>query len=447
MGDLIPIAALPDWLTRAPKRANSQMITKIKSALARIDPDPRENWLRVAMALHHASNGDDWGKELWDEWSARSAKFDQTDNNQTWKHFDSERDDGVTIATVYQMAKDAEDTWLVEQLITSGDALMARDIAPPVWLVEGFMLDNSWSQIAGWRGIGKTMLTVSLALALSRGEPFLFWNVAKPVHVLFIDGEMRAGAFKKILELFGGNTGCGQLDVMLSEDFYRIEERPFTLNNVLHQQQLKNLLAQLEALNRRPSVIIFDNLSAMTSGLDENSNSDQDSLIAFMMGLRHDGYSIIQIHHTGKGGDQRGASRREDMLDVSIKLSPPDEKDKEGRAKFVFEFTKTRGMLTPKPDRFVATLGTDEYGKAVWTTDVQAEKQKPKWLQILKFIVDKKPQVQSEIMAHFNLAAGTVSEHVSTLRKKNFLGDGLDAKPSAKKYIAKAYPEDGDELF
>lgn len=64
-------------------------------------------------------------------------------------------------------------------------------------------------------------------------------------------------------------------------------------------------------------MIIFDNLSSLRSGVDENDNSALDAFLQWLLALRHKGYAILLIHHAGKGGDQRGASRLEDFLDTS----------------------------------------------------------------------------------------------------------------------------------
>lgn len=325
------------------------------------------------------------------------------------------------------------DDWPIS-IVSSANDLLARDIPEQEWLVDGFLLSKTWAQIAGWRGVGKTTLTTTLALAIARGERFLFWDIPKPQRVLYVDGEMSLSGFKRTLNLVSGGEDCGLLDLMLSEDFHGIEKCPFTLNNETHQERFLTLLKDLEVRGRRPAVIIFDNLSSMTSGLDENSNSDQDAILKLMSGLRHEGYTIIQIHHTGKGGDQRGASRREDALDLSIKLTPPDVPDPMGRAKFTFTFTKTRGMLTPKQNGFDAVLTSDG-----WATNMKPEKKQAKWLQVLKLIADNKPQTQKEIAEAFGVTDATVSGHITTLRKKGFLGEGLTVTHSAERYLAKAY--------
>ena len=48
------------------------------------------------------------------------------------------------------------------------------------------------------------------------------------------------------------------------------------------------------------------------------------------------------VHHTGKGGNQRGTSKREDQLDVVIKLSNPSDYGAEEGARFEVKYEKAR---------------------------------------------------------------------------------------------------------
>lgn len=76
---------------------------EIQSALESIDPDPRDNWLCVGMALQ-AELGEA-GRELWDAWSKQSVKFDARVQDYTWKSFDP--DGGIGIGTLFKLARDA----------------------------------------------------------------------------------------------------------------------------------------------------------------------------------------------------------------------------------------------------------------------------------------------------------------------------------------------------
>lgn len=88
-------------------RITQVRIDEINSALAFIDADDREVWLRVGMACHHESP-DKTGFDLWRAWSQGSDKFDPVDQRKTWYAFRRSRDaDPVTMDTVFQLALSA----------------------------------------------------------------------------------------------------------------------------------------------------------------------------------------------------------------------------------------------------------------------------------------------------------------------------------------------------
>jgi hypothetical protein len=64
--------------------------------------------------------------------------------------------------------------------------------------------------------------------------------------------------------------------------------------------------------------------------------------------------SVLVVHHAGKGGGQRGTSRKEDVLDTVISLSrPPGYVASEG-ARFEVRFTKSRGFWGAEAEPFEA---------------------------------------------------------------------------------------------
>jgi len=76
---------------------------------------------------------------------------------------------------------------------------------------------------------------------------------------------------------------------------------------------------------------------------------------------------VLFVHHEGKNKEQRGSSRREDLLDVVISLSrPSDYKEQEG-ARFVLKFKKARGLFGSDVDDIEAALATDATGAQQWT--------------------------------------------------------------------------------
>ncbi len=76
----------------------------LRECLDYIDPDDRETWYKVGMALKHEG----YSFEDWDTWASRSAKHDENDSLRVWRSF---REDGkgriVTGAYITMLAKQA----------------------------------------------------------------------------------------------------------------------------------------------------------------------------------------------------------------------------------------------------------------------------------------------------------------------------------------------------
>ena len=79
----------------------------IRSALGFIDPDPRDVWIRVGMALKSTSAREQ-AYDLWCEWSAQSPKFQPKAQRRQWNSLKELRLDGseVTLGTLYHLARD-----------------------------------------------------------------------------------------------------------------------------------------------------------------------------------------------------------------------------------------------------------------------------------------------------------------------------------------------------
>jgi putative DNA primase/helicase len=88
----------------------------------------------------------------------------------------------------------------------------------------------------------------------------------------------------------------------------------------------------------------------------------------WLLELRRQGKTTILVHHAGKGGDQRGTSKREDPLDTVVKLSrPPDYQANEG-ARIHVNLSKARGIYGTEAEPFEAKLESTIDDGLVWTT-------------------------------------------------------------------------------
>ncbi len=311
--------------------------------------------------------------------------------------------------------------------------LAAMDIPPREYLIEPFMATNSLSMIFAMRGVGKTWVSLSIAKALASGEPFLGFEVPAPVRVLFIDGEMTLVDLRDRLVALGAGE-LDNLELVPSEALHR-DNSAININNPDHQARLLRTIERLEELGRRPSLIIFDNLSSLGGGIDENDNSALDGLLQWLVGVRHRDYAVLLVHHAGKSGDQRGASRREDLLDTSIKLIKPKDDSEDspippGTTGFELEFVKTRGR-PPVPQIMAVTLEENEDGTLeLVTADIVP---KLPQMKTLKAIYEGKEIMsgsnsylvpyasQKDLVTDLNVSKAKVSKDISALKDKGWI--------------------------
>jgi hypothetical protein len=115
---------------------------------------------------------------------------------------------------------------------------------------------------------------------------------------------------------------------------------------------------------------------------------------------------VLFIHHEGKAGLQRGTSRREDVLDTTIKLKRPGDYRPDEGARFEVHFEKSRGIYGDDVKPFEAKLTADQDGKQMWTMKDLEESLTERVANLLN---DGVPQ--HEIPELLNVAKGTVSKH------------------------------------
>jgi Primase C terminal 2 (PriCT-2)/RepB DNA-primase from phage plasmid len=75
---------------------------RIRDALRSINADDRDIWLQCGMAIK--DHFGDSGRQLWDEWSRQSDKYNERDQDRTWKSF---KRNGISIGTLFYHAQQA----------------------------------------------------------------------------------------------------------------------------------------------------------------------------------------------------------------------------------------------------------------------------------------------------------------------------------------------------
>jgi AAA domain len=268
-------------------------------------------------------------------------------------------------------------------------------------------------------------------------------EVKEPRGVLYIDGEMPLAVLKERVRAIGADE-LDNFYILPSESLFR---GPGPLNMHLKRDQAR-IDAMLEEID--VEVVMFDNLSSLRSGVDENDNSALDVFLQWLLALRHKGYAILLVHHAGKGGDQRGASRLEDFLDTTVKLTgvPKEDAQVDG-ACFDWTFTKTRGD-PPKPDRLRLRLAAAEDGILFWKFG-DAPERKPQYdtLRAIHFGPDSDGSAlfekQLDLAEHTGLGKGTISKHIKFLRARDLVSvsaQGIKVTDAGRTLLARLFPND-----
>ena len=213
----------------------------------------------------------------------------------------------------------------------------------------------------GPRGVGKTMWGLGLTTALVTGEPFLRWPVTGPVGCLYIDGEMQIDELRARATALLSTPPKAPLLFLTSDLAYHRLNRDLVLTSDATREEVATLLDQHPKIR----LVILDNISTLFCGIDEDRKRDWEPIAAWLIRLRHRGLATVLIHHSGKGGQQRGTSGREDSLDTVIQLDRPAGYDPREGCHFELRFTKSRSVKGEDVAPLDVTL-TEQEGQLRW---------------------------------------------------------------------------------
>jgi putative DNA primase/helicase len=248
------------------------------------------------------------------------------------------------------------------------EQFLALEIPPRKMLLGPVLPMQAIAMLYGPRGCGKTHVALGAGLAVATGTAFLRWLAPEPRRVLYIDGEMPAGALQERLaaakaKVLNPSFADRNFEI-LAADTYRDG-----LPDLSTSEGRAAFAPALEGFD----LIIADNISTLCRTGKENEAESWGELQGWALTQRRAGRSVLFLHHAGKGGDQRGTSRREDVMDTVMKLSRPQDYTAQEGARFVLEYTKARGFAGVDAESFEAWLRNGEWqvGEATSARDEQ----------------------------------------------------------------------------
>jgi hypothetical protein len=185
-------------------------------------------------------------------------------------------------------------------------------LPPPSPLVGNLLFRNTLAMLYGPSGVGKTFVSLDIALSVAHGVPW-FDHATGGGRVVYVVGEGAHGMGKRVRawRQVRGVTG---------------ERWP------IHWLSMGLNLASDDAVDwfagklrrARPSLVVIDTLARCMVGLDENSNSHMSRVADRLDRLRRAARSCVLLdHHTGKdpSAGARGGSALKAAIDTEIELT------------------------------------------------------------------------------------------------------------------------------
>lgn len=317
----------------------------LEAMLNHISPDcDHDEWVRVGMAIHHATSGS--GFEIWDEWSAKGAKYPGSKNlSKRWDSF-GKSDRPVTLGTLAHYAEMNGWQWPVSfmsdefQERTTGLFIpvgeMMASIKKPDWVLKGIIERGSSNLLFGESGAGKSLFALDWAYCIGTGRAWHGHKVKKPEQVVYIAGEGHRGLTLR-MQALKQKYGDNPENIFFSQRSV----------NLLDEKEAQAISKIIEDMNVEPALIVIDTLHRNMNG-DENKSDDMAKFFKSIEVLAHRlNCAILTVHHSGHGDKTRarGSSAIKAAMDAEYCIT------KEGMTS-IFACTKSKDFEGGSDVRF-----------------------------------------------------------------------------------------------
>ena len=157
-------------------------------------------------------------------------------------------------------------------------------------------------------GVGKTMLALSLALAVAGGGTVADWSCPVARKVIYVDGEMHEQDIRdRIVALVeSGAVHLPDVELALTNLKLIIRQRqevgtPFyDLSDDASKTELLRLASAGEI-----GLVVLDNFTTLSDSLEDENDATQFKKVQdFFLQMKRCGVATLLVHHSNKGGKQ-----------------------------------------------------------------------------------------------------------------------------------------------
>lgn len=181
----------------------------------------------------------------------------------------------------------------------------------PGYVIKGVLYHDSYAEIYGAPGEGKTFVALDMAYHVAAGLAWMSKKVrGGPVLYLAYEGH---GGLKKRAKALRQKYGKKKVPLYVIKATFNLREKP-------GRQELGAVIAALPA---KPVLIVIDTFARALMGGDENSAQDVGAFNAGIAALiEHTGACVLIVHHSGKDKSKgaRGSSALLGAIDTEIEI-------------------------------------------------------------------------------------------------------------------------------
>ena len=289
-------------------------------------------------------------------------------------------------------------------------------------------------------GQGKSLFSMSVAMAVASGGRVFGWQAPKPRPVLYVDAEMdradikvRDGLLAQTVD--GGDEGALNRNLHMLTRHGQPEGAVFP--DLVEPAGQKALLALVQQL--KPALVILDNLSTLAEIRDENDASAFGPVLKMLWSLRQLGCAVLLVHHTGKNGSAfRGSSKLAATFESIIKLDRSRDIGPRETG-FVIQWDKFRASPDARGNSQKVQLTEGADGAWSWVIE---EGEDQALFEVVKRVRSRDYEYDKDIAE----ALGLSPVEMSRLRKRAILG-GLITDPEWRACLLEARSLVGCELL
>lgn len=263
---------------------------------------------------------------------------------------------------------DIKELWVPkdDQRLVAVDILdfLTMKLDPIDFMFEPILPVNNSAMIWALTGAGKTYVMLYMAYCLAIGAPQCFvWDIPKRRPVTYVDGEMDELTLQERMQEIsrGFMTDLG----LPERGFFKVitpdqqPKNPPRINS-------KEGRARIEEYLTEGSLLVLDNLSALSPGADEKETEDWATQQEWILHLRRHKVGTFVVHHGNASGQKQfGSSKKEHQLSCNLRLSTSSEWTAEDGLRVKAQLDKLRrrgkdGRWKPQWGQpFEITLRTD----------------------------------------------------------------------------------------